>query len=647
MYESRYEWFHHELQAHRKWWKCIDGCDQPFQQQSEFRVHLSHHHPDFANSERIEDLMRTCERQHCTSENGKVGCPLCHDHVLSFSLLRRHLGKHLEELALFALPSRVNEDGDETDKEQSDLRSLSSEAEAGSSPDSLSDGNSDAGRRHEGGSKPKAEPQKPSSITSSSTGSQDEQGISCGIDGCDWDAKIIDVKLRLAWHREWAHAGPKVFLCKKLGCRKYSHTEHDRIQHYKRSHSRMAASLSRPYIPEDPHDYFDALVSFYRAKGWKDVSKLWWYSHNRIITLKNLKTAIEERGGANLVDQKGKWCLVITNDSGSVHHHGKCLFTIYSEYIQPFDEHEEMDVYVNRKTGLGDLSLNEVSGLLNLGAADISGLDPKLRNASILSGGRNGLHGSLFYSSLFDFDRWAFGSFEFGEKEIFFRREKGGNNVISIRYENVAHAHAHDSNTVEIHGWLFNNTELVDGVNSMILEFLDDGIGYAVANMLKGPTRGMDPDPNVEPPNLQPYPPIYTKGGDVCVIPDVTIKILAWKGRETMHAALKFYRPAVVFEDVHSKETAYVPYADLMYYYDKGDCAVGITAYHVYRSHPCRWTLGENTIALELTITAKDHETAVLIKEYLSYHKIRGDYRGEGLWTGFPYLSMPPRPKAS
>ena len=66
-------------------------------------------------------------------------CPLCHDDVSSLSRLRRHLGKHLEELALFALPSRVNDDGDATAEENSDLRSLSSEADVGDSLESLSD----------------------------------------------------------------------------------------------------------------------------------------------------------------------------------------------------------------------------------------------------------------------------------------------------------------------------------------------------------------------------------------------------------------------------------------------------------------------------------------------------------------------------
>ena len=66
-------------------------------------------------------------------------CPLCHDDVSSLSRLRRHPGKHLEELALFALPSRVNDDGDATAEENGDLRSLSSEADVGDSLESLPD----------------------------------------------------------------------------------------------------------------------------------------------------------------------------------------------------------------------------------------------------------------------------------------------------------------------------------------------------------------------------------------------------------------------------------------------------------------------------------------------------------------------------
>ncbi|KAF9693035.1 hypothetical protein EKO04_009157 [Ascochyta lentis] len=43
-YESRREWFSHELQEHRQVWNCIEGCQQSFRSQNQFQAHLKHSH---------------------------------------------------------------------------------------------------------------------------------------------------------------------------------------------------------------------------------------------------------------------------------------------------------------------------------------------------------------------------------------------------------------------------------------------------------------------------------------------------------------------------------------------------------------------------------------------------------------------------
>lgn len=55
--------------------------------------------------------MRSCERQ--PAMDSEVRCPLCDVELLSLTLLRRHLGKHHEELSLFALPSYMKDHDDE------------------------------------------------------------------------------------------------------------------------------------------------------------------------------------------------------------------------------------------------------------------------------------------------------------------------------------------------------------------------------------------------------------------------------------------------------------------------------------------------------------------------------------------------------
>ncbi|KAF1849284.1 uncharacterized protein K460DRAFT_277438, partial [Cucurbitaria berberidis CBS 394.84] len=112
-YESRHDWFHHELQVHRKWWECVDGCNQSFRSSGSLREHLWQEHADIANEERVDDLMRNCERHDGMATEAE--CPLCQHQLASLTQLRRHLGKHHEELSLFALPAYMKNDLDDSD----------------------------------------------------------------------------------------------------------------------------------------------------------------------------------------------------------------------------------------------------------------------------------------------------------------------------------------------------------------------------------------------------------------------------------------------------------------------------------------------------------------------------------------------------
>lgn len=139
-YESRHGWFNHELQSHRKWWECIDGCNRPFQSYTGIREHLQDAHPDWSGNNRLDDLVRTCERQ--TSMDTEVECALCQQKLASLTQLRRHLGRHHEELALFSLPSYMKDDRDETDDRNGNesVQSALSNPDAGAGVPAASDG---------------------------------------------------------------------------------------------------------------------------------------------------------------------------------------------------------------------------------------------------------------------------------------------------------------------------------------------------------------------------------------------------------------------------------------------------------------------------------------------------------------------------
>ncbi len=63
----------------------------------------------------MEDLLRSCERH--GDLNTEADCPLCQVRLTSLTLLRRHLGKHQEELSLFALPLSLKDNEKDSDDE--------------------------------------------------------------------------------------------------------------------------------------------------------------------------------------------------------------------------------------------------------------------------------------------------------------------------------------------------------------------------------------------------------------------------------------------------------------------------------------------------------------------------------------------------
>jgi ankyrin repeat protein len=75
-------------------------------------------------------VVRNCERQ--LSINSEAECQLCRTKLSSLTQLRRHLGKHHQELALFALPSSLEQNDDERSNEKgsecSDTRSNQSDS---------------------------------------------------------------------------------------------------------------------------------------------------------------------------------------------------------------------------------------------------------------------------------------------------------------------------------------------------------------------------------------------------------------------------------------------------------------------------------------------------------------------------------------
>lgn len=113
LFDSRHEWFDHELLAHRKEWVCSAGCEESFSLQTEFEDHMRNTHAKAFSEHQLVALVDMCQRP--VEEDSEAQCPLCVAPMGSMKQLCRHLARHLESLALFALPRSKDEDKEEAE----------------------------------------------------------------------------------------------------------------------------------------------------------------------------------------------------------------------------------------------------------------------------------------------------------------------------------------------------------------------------------------------------------------------------------------------------------------------------------------------------------------------------------------------------
>lgn len=79
--------------------------------------HLSQKHSETAELTHLVSLLAMCERP--KSEDEPADCPLCGERQSSFKQYQRHVGRHQEDLALFALPHLPGEEDDKNEASDS------------------------------------------------------------------------------------------------------------------------------------------------------------------------------------------------------------------------------------------------------------------------------------------------------------------------------------------------------------------------------------------------------------------------------------------------------------------------------------------------------------------------------------------------
>ncbi|KAK1774991.1 hypothetical protein QBC45DRAFT_300834, partial [Copromyces sp. CBS 386.78] len=115
LFETREQWFQHEMEVHRKNWRC-DMCDEIHYSSWNMKRHLTHKHSDIIKAENVEAHTQRLGRP--PEKIGAEACPLCDykgtlqrrsgskpsDWELTPQAFGNHLAKHLEELSLLVLP---------------------------------------------------------------------------------------------------------------------------------------------------------------------------------------------------------------------------------------------------------------------------------------------------------------------------------------------------------------------------------------------------------------------------------------------------------------------------------------------------------------------------------------------------------------
>ncbi|KAL2006429.1 hypothetical protein VTN00DRAFT_9097 [Thermoascus crustaceus] len=111
-FSRRHQWLEHVMQKHWRTWHCAFGCQERFQSVAGFKQHMMRHHHDVGAAAQLDTLASLSERP--MALGATVQCPLCLDTIPSLKEFQRHVGRHQEELALFALPKTIVDDDTES-----------------------------------------------------------------------------------------------------------------------------------------------------------------------------------------------------------------------------------------------------------------------------------------------------------------------------------------------------------------------------------------------------------------------------------------------------------------------------------------------------------------------------------------------------
>ncbi|KJY02193.1 hypothetical protein TI39_contig81g00001, partial [Zymoseptoria brevis] len=123
-FSRRNEWRKHTLD-HYRYWVCPYGCEESFTSVEDHCRHLSNAHHEDVNEVMLKSISKSCARNDASQS---AQCPFCSEEKSNRKLWFKHVGHHLEQLALFALPTRLFA-ADSDEENEGDVGSADADSE--------------------------------------------------------------------------------------------------------------------------------------------------------------------------------------------------------------------------------------------------------------------------------------------------------------------------------------------------------------------------------------------------------------------------------------------------------------------------------------------------------------------------------------
>ena len=117
LFESSHRWIEHEMRIHRRSWTCRGHCNEIFHTYDTFKAHISSEIP-IINLEQLPTFVDMCASSLDAIADSE--CPLCRETIRGVER-EKHIGRHMEGIALFALPQGARDDLEDS---SGDIRGL-------------------------------------------------------------------------------------------------------------------------------------------------------------------------------------------------------------------------------------------------------------------------------------------------------------------------------------------------------------------------------------------------------------------------------------------------------------------------------------------------------------------------------------------